>query len=226
MPSSNPKHAKKKVTYTRKKTLKQSGVPVRYWIMGTIGILVITSVILIVINIDDLTNLDDDPDPTLLNTVVDGCYISFNYKIYIDLDEDGKIDRWGDDAEVHAFIDHHTTQVTRDNMIPGWYDGMIGMGKEGVDSDSYIHIEAFVDDDNDGRNDITGNEPMGYTTGAIAYKELYIYVLILEIYAEDTYDSNTVTYTSYSDTIIGMSSFQNLLPSQVTSTLSYGEPVF
>ncbi|MHA1674530.1 MAG: hypothetical protein ACTSYI_13005 [Promethearchaeota archaeon] len=236
MPSSNPKHAKKKVTYTRQKTLKQSGVPARYWIMGAIGILVITAVILVVINIDSLTNPDDDPDPTLLNTIIDGCWISFNYKVFADLDDDGEIDYLGDDAEVHAFIDYHTTQVTVDNFIPGWYDGLIGMGKDGVNSDKYIDIEAFIDENNDGRNDLSGNLPMGYTgNDPIAYEALVIHVIILEIYAESTFDMNTVTYTQDFDPIQPQntvaSSIQvllpkSLLPSQITSALLYGESIF
>ncbi|TFH29873.1 MAG: hypothetical protein E4G98_03095, partial [Promethearchaeota archaeon] len=166
MPSNNPKHVKKVKIYERKRTLKQRGVPVRYWIMGAIGVLVITAVILVVINLDAITNPDDgNSDPTLLNTVVDGCWISFNYKIFFDLDKDGEIDYLGDDAEVHAFIDYHTTHFTRSNFIVGWYDGIIGMEKG---ESKYINIEAFVDVDEDGVNDYTGNLPMGYETGVLA----------------------------------------------------------
>ncbi|MHA1519265.1 MAG: hypothetical protein ACTSRK_03695 [Promethearchaeota archaeon] len=224
MPSNNPKHARKKVVYTRKKTLKQSGIPIRYWIMGGIGVVLITAVILVAVNIDDLTDSDNGTDdPTLLNTIVDGCYITLDYKIYSDLNDDGVIVYLGDNPEIHAFIDLHTTQVTRENLITGWYEGMIGMNKE---DSKIIDIEEFVDDDGDGRHDTTGNLPMGYTSGVIAYKELKIWVKIIEIYAEDTFDSSTVTYTNPSDPILPKIASLSIFHTQITSAPAYGKLFF
>lgn len=213
MPKSNPKHVKKKVEYQRRKNVIRSKIPLRYWIMGVIFVVVITSVIIVVANLDKLT-ANNDPDSDLyISEVVDNCWVSMGYRIYYDQNEDGVIDYIGADAEIHdeKTIDRpYTVQVNNYTLIQGWYEGLLGMKKN---ENKYITIEAFVDEDSDGRNDITGNPPMGYQLGTLAFKKLIIYVVIGQIYSEEEFDPSTVTY--YPSETIGM----------VDSNLSINRPL-
>ncbi|MCF2139818.1 MAG: hypothetical protein K9W44_07180 [Candidatus Lokiarchaeota archaeon] len=196
MPKSNPKHIKKKVVYQRSKALDQHSIPTRYWIMGVLALVIIASVVVLAITWDDITGqgTDDNDKPHTILRVVDGCWVTMAYRIYYDKNDDGVIDYTGLDAEVYDEkpIDApYTVQVTSAHLILGWYRGLLGLTK---DEDTYIQIEAFVDLDEDGRNDNSGEPPLGFTVGTLKYKALIIYTYILEIYAEEGFDPSTITY--------------------------------
>ena len=196
MPKSNPKHIKKKVVYQRSKSLQKHTIPTRYWIMGVFGIVIIAGVIVLAVTWDDITGNvnNDDDNPQKLSRVVDGCWVTMAYRIYYDKNGDGEIDYTGLDVEIYdeKTIDYpFTTQVTTERLILGWYRGLLGLAKGEED---YINIEAFVDTDGDGRNDDSGEPPLGYTVGTLKYKALIIFVHIIEIYAEEGFDPNTIPY--------------------------------
>lgn len=218
MPKSNPKHIKKKVVYQRSKTLQKNTIPTRYWIMGVIGIIVISAAVVIAVSWDDITGQgNNDTNPQKISKVVDGCWVTMAYRIYYDKNNDGVIDYTGLDAEIYdqADIDHpFTTQVTTDRLILGWYRGLLGLT---IGEEKYIDIEAFVDDNDDGRNDNSGEPPLGFTSDnhPLKYKHIIIFVHIVEIYAEEGFDPNTITYYP-TTTFSNFNSKNNLFPSFFT----------
>ena len=198
MPSQNPKHNKKRAVYQRKQTYSSySGPNLRLILMGTIFVAVIAVVVVVILNLDALNPTDDDDV-----IIEDGDSASIHYKLWIDNDQDGIIE-WVDvtpDQE-NTILPTILLGDSSGGLLPGFYYALLGMK---VNETNQFYLEANVDEDDDGIDDITGKDVVSYTSGVNANKKLLFWIKILDITKKgDTY-TGTIPQASPVSQMLGM----------------------
>lgn len=184
MPSQNPKHNKKRAVYQRKQTYSSySGPSLRLILMGTIFVAVIAVVVVVILNLDALIPTGDNDEVF----IEDGDSAMIHYKLWIDDDQDGIIE-WVDVTpdQDSTFLPTILSGDSSGGLIPGFYNALLGMK---VNDTNQFYLEANVDEDQDGIDDITGKDVVSYTgTHDLANTKLLFWLKVLDITKKgDTY---------------------------------------
>ena len=164
IPTTNPKHKRKRIQSERQKELSSSDFNTkRLMLMGVIFVVVVAAVILIVINAEDIFNSRTDDDVSIEN----GDYVEFSYKIWVDDNGDGSaIDEWDEGNPDN--IEHQSTitkiiyfkqGATNNTYSSTFVTNLLGLK---VDGTKTITFDAAVDEDEDGIDDITDEPIIGF----------------------------------------------------------------
>ncbi|QEE17662.1 hypothetical protein DSAG12_03499 [Promethearchaeum syntrophicum] len=181
-PKRNPKHAKKEF-YVRKKQYNEQKIPIKYFAMGFIFVISITGVVLLAVLLPESTNGHGDK-----LYIEDGDTAELHYKLWR-IDDIGDLDTSEEPDEESKPPNNFITEVTKGSLINGFY-------YELLDSEIGEILEFVIDketdvDPQDGFDDDTGDEILGYADGTILY--FWVQVLNITKSADNTPESSNFT---------------------------------
>lgn len=127
------------------------------------------------------TYISDDTsnDPVYTTGIQSGDNVRLEYTLWVDFDGDGQVDINSEDP--YQGPSEFDTEVSKTRLIKGFYYEILGM-EEG--QTKTFQIPGQPDENNDGLDDVTGEEILGYgPSNSQLYNRLLVFrVTVIKIY--------------------------------------------